>query len=95
MDDPELLTVSQAAEAFSATAQTVRNWIRSDRLRAVRIGNRFLIPREEIQRLRGDLSSQSGESPWDYSPDEPTQPLPRKTGSGSPAADPADGLLGA
>jgi excisionase family DNA binding protein len=95
MDDPELLTVSQAAEAFSATAQTVRNWIRSDRLRAVRIGNRFLIPREEIQRLRGDLSVHTGESPWDYTPDEPTQPLPRKTNTGSADADPADGLLGA
>ena len=95
MDDPELLTVSQAAEAFSATAQTIRNWIRSDRLRAVRFGNRYFIPREEIQRLRGDLSSQTGESPWDYSPDEPTQPLPRQTASGSAAADPADGLLGA
>jgi excisionase family DNA binding protein len=95
MNDPELLTVSQAAEAFSATAQTVRNWIRSDRLRAVRIGNRFLIPRDEIQRLRGDLSSHTGESPWDYSPDEPTPPLPRKTASGTTAADPADGLLGA
>src|SRR5207245_412544 len=45
MNDPELLTVSQAAEAFSATAQTVRNWIRGDRLHAVRIGTRFLIPR--------------------------------------------------
>jgi excisionase family DNA binding protein len=95
MDDPELLTVSQAAEAFSATAQTVRNWIRGDRLRAVRIGNRFLIPREEIQRLRGDLSSHAGESPWDYSPDEPTPPLPRKTDGASAGADPADGLLGA
>jgi excisionase family DNA binding protein len=95
MDDPELLTVSQAAEAFSATAQTVRNWIRDERLRAVRIGNRFFIPREEIQRLRGDLSSHAGESPWDYSPDEPTPPLPRKTDSGTTAADPADGLLGA
>ena len=95
MDDPELLTVSQAAEAFSATAQTVRNWIRDDRLRAVRIGNRFLIPREEIQRLRGDLSSQAGESPWDYTPDEPTQPLRRKTDPGSAAADPAAGLWGA
>jgi excisionase family DNA binding protein len=95
MDDPELLTVSQAAEAFSATAQTVRNWIRGDRLHAVRIGNRFLIPREEVQRLRGDLSSRAGESPWDYDPDEPTQPLPRKTGSDSAPADPADGLLGA
>ena len=95
MDDPELLTVSQAAEAFSATAQTVRNWIRSDRLRAVRIGNRFLIPREEIQRLRGDLSSHAGESPWDYSPEEPTQPLTRKAGSGAADADPADGVWGA
>jgi excisionase family DNA binding protein len=94
MDDSELLTVSQAAEAFGATSQTVRNWIRGDRLHAVRIGNRFLIPREEIHRLRGDLSSPPGESPWDYSPDEPTQPLPRKAG-GSAAADPADGLLGA
>jgi excisionase family DNA binding protein len=95
MDDPELLTVSQAAEAFSATAQTVRNWIRDERLRAVRIGNRFFIPREEIQRLRGDLSSHAGESPWDYTPDQPTPPLPRKTDSGPTAADPADGLLGA
>jgi excisionase family DNA binding protein len=95
MDDPDLLTVSQAAEAFSATSQTVRNWIRSDRLHAVRIGNRFLIPREEIQRLRGDLSSHAGESPWDYSPDTSTQPLPRKAGSGAAGADPADGLLGA
>jgi excisionase family DNA binding protein len=95
MDDPELLTVSQAADAFSATAQTVRNWIRDERLGAVRIGNRFFIPREEIQRLRGDLSSQAGESTWDYSPDEPTPPLPRKTGSSPAGADPADGLLGA
>jgi excisionase family DNA binding protein len=95
MDDPELLTVSQAAEAFSATAQTVRNWIRGDRLRAVRIGNRFLIPREEIQRLRGDLSSQAGESPWDYSPDEATQRLRRTADAGSAAADPADGVWGA
>jgi excisionase family DNA binding protein len=95
MDDPELLTVSQAAEAFSATSQTVRNWIREDRLHAVRIGNRFLIPREEIHRLRGDLGSQAGESPWDYSPDEPTRPLRRQAGTGAAAADPADGLLGA
>lgn len=95
MDDPELLTVSQAAEAFSATSQTIRNWIRDGQLTAVRIGNRFLIPREEIQRLRGDLTSHSGESPWDYSAEDPAEPLPRKAEDRSPAADPADGLLGA
>jgi excisionase family DNA binding protein len=98
MDDPELLTVSQAAEAFNATSQTVRNWIRADRLRAVRIGNRFLIPREEIERLRGDLTGElaphGGESPWDYT-DQPSEPLRRKTSDRKPGADPTDGLLGA
>jgi len=95
MDDPDLLTVSQAAAAFNATSQTIRNWIRGDRVHAVRIGNRFLIPRDEIERLRGDLASLSGESPWDYSLDGPTEPLPRKASDRPPGADPADGLLGA
>jgi excisionase family DNA binding protein len=55
MADTELLTVSQAAEALSASSQTIRNWIRGDRLQGVRIGNRFLIPRAEVERVRGDL----------------------------------------
>jgi hypothetical protein len=32
--DEELLTASQAGEALSASSQTIRNWIRSDRLHA-------------------------------------------------------------
>ena len=95
MDAPELLTVSQAAEALSATSQTIRNWIRSGRLPAVRIGNRFLIPPDEVARLRGDFPSATGESPWDYSADNPAEPLPRKAAARQPSADPADGLLGA
>jgi excisionase family DNA binding protein len=95
MDDPELLTVSQAADAVSATSQTIRNWIRGDRLHAVRIGNRYLIPRAEIERLRGDLGSATGESPWDYGVDDPGQPLRRQASHDAPGADPADGLLGA
>src|SRR5689334_11382315 len=50
----DLLTVSQAAEDLRASTQTIRNWIRSERLAAVRIGNRFLIPRAEVERLLGD-----------------------------------------
>jgi excisionase family DNA binding protein len=46
MNDQELLNASQAAEALSASSQTIRNWTRSNRLQAVRIGNRFLIPRD-------------------------------------------------
>ena len=95
MNDPELLTVAQAAEACNATNQTIRNWIKSDRLHGVRIGNRFLIPREEIDRLRGDVRAPGGESPWDYSADEPVSPLPRKTAERQPDADPAEGMLGA
>jgi excisionase family DNA binding protein len=77
MDDDELLTASQAAEALMASSQTIRNWIRADQLRAVRIGNRFLIPRSEIERLRGRAPTSRGESTWAFDPDEPAEPLPR------------------
>jgi excisionase family DNA binding protein len=77
MHDREMLTASQAAEALSASSQTIRNWIRTDRLHAVRIGNRFLIPRSEVDRMRGSTSVQQGESPWEFDPDEPAGPLPR------------------
>jgi excisionase family DNA binding protein len=97
VDDRELLTVSQAAEEVNATSQTIRNWIRADRLRAVRIGNRFLIPRREIERLRGDLDgSSAAEGLWDYgASDGPARPLPRQAAPREPTADPTQGLLGA
>ena len=60
MNDSELLTVSQAAEACNATNQTIRNWIKNGRLHGVRIGNRFLIAREEVDRLRGDVRAPGG-----------------------------------
>jgi excisionase family DNA binding protein len=78
MNDEELLTASQAAEALSASSQTIRNWIRAGQLRAVRIGNRFLIPHSEVERMRGSTSAPSrGESTWAFDPDEPAEPLPR------------------
>jgi excisionase family DNA binding protein len=74
----ELLTVSQAAIDLRASTQTIRNWIRSERLAAVRIGNRFLIPRAEVERLLGDAHPHGpGESPWDFDPGDPLAPLPR------------------
>jgi excisionase family DNA binding protein len=93
MNDQELLTASQAAEALSASSQTIRNWIRSNRLQAVRIGNRFLIPRDEVDRMRGEARSQVGESPWAFGNDDPAPPLPRAADT-QPAVDPAEGLLG-
>src|SRR5438270_6931391 len=70
MTGTELLTVSQAAEALSASTQTIRNWIRSGRLRGVRIGNRFLIPHGEIERMRGDFPTATGEGPWELDENE-------------------------
>jgi excisionase family DNA binding protein len=90
----ELLTVSQAAEDLRASTQTIRNWIRAERLAAVRIGNRFLVPRAEVQRLLGEPRAAAlGESPWDFDLSEPAQRLPRATGRLSDA-DPSRGMLG-
>jgi excisionase family DNA binding protein len=94
MTETELLTVSQAAAALNASTQSIRNWIRSDRLHAVRIGNRFAIPRSEVERMLGDVLSARGESPWEFADDAPAASLPRAADRSS-APDPADGLLGA
>jgi len=93
MADQELLTASQAAEALNASSQTIRNWIRAEQLHAVRIGNRFLIPRSEVDRMRGTVSTPEGESPWEFDPDAQAEPLPR-AGDLGPAHDSAESLLG-
>jgi excisionase family DNA binding protein len=97
MTKQELLTASQAADALSATSQTIRNWIGSGRLPAVRIGNRFLVPRAEVDRLRGELPAVAvGEGVWESAEDAPIVPLPRAAavaGGSEPAV--TDGLLGA
>jgi len=93
MENQELLTASQAAGALNATSQTIRNWIRSDRLQAVRIGNRFLIPRNEVERMRGSVPVAAGESPWEFDPEVPAAPLPRAARRG-PDGDSAESLLG-
>lgn len=73
----ELLTVSQAADALGASSQSIRNRIRGDRVRAVRIGNRFLVPRSEVERMLGDLSSPAGEGHWEFGSDDVAPRLPR------------------
>ena len=86
MAGTELITVSQAAEALSASTQTIRNWIRSGRLRGVRVGNRFLVPGGEIERMLADFPAASGEGPWEFDENEPGPALPRvgRTETGSP-----------
>ncbi|MGH2859176.1 MAG: helix-turn-helix domain-containing protein [Solirubrobacteraceae bacterium] len=67
MSRNDLLSVAETAGALGATGQSVRNWIRSGRLAAVRIGARFSIPCVEVERRRGALPGPAaGESPCTY-----------------------------
>jgi excisionase family DNA binding protein len=56
-----LLTVPQVAEEFQVTAQTIRNWIESGVLPAVRVGRAFRLRRQDVDELldraRADSSS--------------------------------------
>lgn len=53
-------TIYETADIFSVHWQTVRNWIKSGKLRAVQVDRAIRIPEEEIERLkRGDTDGQS------------------------------------
>jgi excisionase family DNA binding protein len=56
-----LLTVPQVAEEFQVTDQTIRNWIDSGVLPAVRVGRAFRIKRSDVDalldRARADSNS--------------------------------------
>lgn len=47
MKQKEMLTVREYAEEARVTERTVRRWINEGRLRALRQGKKYLIPREE------------------------------------------------
>ncbi|MBV9322816.1 MAG: helix-turn-helix domain-containing protein [Chloroflexi bacterium] len=54
MNDQRLLTVREVAERVRSSPETVRRWIRSGRLRAVRPGGTRLgyrVPESEVQRF--------------------------------------------
>lgn len=46
-----MLTVPQAAQRAGRTAETVRRWIRSGRLRARKVGTQHVIDEEDLERL--------------------------------------------
>ena len=53
-------TIYETADIFSVHWQTIRNWIKSGKLRAVQVDRAIRIPEEEIERLKhGDSDGQS------------------------------------
>jgi excisionase family DNA binding protein len=51
MTDQQLLTVEQVASEFQLTSQTIRNWIRSGALSAVKIGHVYRVTREDVDEM--------------------------------------------
>ncbi len=48
-------TVQEAADLLKVHYQTVRNWIKNNEIRAVKIGRSYRIPKSEIEhRLTGN-----------------------------------------
>jgi len=46
-----LLTVPEAADLLRVSQHTIYLWLRSGKLKSVRPGRKWLIPKEEIDRL--------------------------------------------
>ena len=51
MASQPLLTVTQVAEEFQVTTQTIRNWIDGGALPAAKIGRAFRVNREDVDEL--------------------------------------------
>jgi excisionase family DNA binding protein len=51
MRDETLLTVEQVAREFQLTSQTIRNWIRSGALSAVKVGHVYRVRREDVDAM--------------------------------------------
>lgn len=54
-----LLTVSQVADEFQVTSQTIRNWIDSGALPAIRVGRQFRLRRSDVDALLDRASADS------------------------------------
>ena len=49
--EKKYLTRRDVAERFSVTLCTVGNWVKSGRLKSVRVGGRVLFPVDEVERM--------------------------------------------
>ena len=51
MSEPRLFGIKEAARLLSVSSWSIRRWIRLDKIHAVRLGRRVLVPASEIDRL--------------------------------------------
>ncbi len=58
-DDEKLLSASEVAKEFQVTDQTIRNWIKSGALKAIKIGRDHRIRREDVDELLSRAQAES------------------------------------
>lgn len=51
MAEQQLLTVTQVADEFQVTTQTIRNWIEGGALPAAKIGRAYRVKREDVDAM--------------------------------------------
>ena len=51
----KMLTVTEVANKFSVSRQTVLKWINNGKIKAVKVVKVYRIPKEEIDRLTQDM----------------------------------------
>jgi excisionase family DNA binding protein len=56
LPEKALLTVSEVAEYFGVTSKTIRNWLKSNRLRGIKKGSTLRVYRASIEEKEGDCS---------------------------------------
>lgn len=80
LDGVDVLDVREAADYVGRTPETVRRWVWSGRVSALRQGNRLLIARSELDAaLSGGATEQMSLREWARS-------APRSTGTADTAA---------
>jgi excisionase family DNA binding protein len=69
-----MLTVPEAARRTGRSAETVRRWIRSGRLRSQKVGTQHLIDETDLERLAQDAAKVAVPAGWRRFSDGQPQP---------------------
>jgi excisionase family DNA binding protein len=86
--NPEILTVEQIAEMLQVTKQTVRNWVRSGVLPAIKTKHLYRIRREDLDAMLARDQGSSGplgthRDPW--APETLGSPVRRRDSERAPS----------
>lgn len=80
----EMVDVHEAARLAHRSPETIRRWVWSGRIRAVKQGNKYFVPRDDVAVESGEITSTPEFDPfeaWARSVLERAERLPARSGS--------------